>query len=176
MHILVRKRRVQLNRKPWATTAVIDSQSVKWGTIDSIKGIDGFKRVKGIKRHVAVDCHGYPLEVIITTANVHDSKAAYKLIPNILVYHPRVQLIKADKGYCGRLEDILPSCAGTQLECVKSNFGTSEFIPLQGRWVVERAFSWLESYRRMNRNYEKRLDVARHMTICACIALMLKFF
>ncbi len=32
---------------------------------------------------------------------------------------------------------------GMYVDCVKSNFGTSEFIPLEGRWVVERTFSWL---------------------------------
>ncbi|MDE6574967.1 MAG: hypothetical protein K2L84_06525, partial [Muribaculaceae bacterium] len=30
-------------------------------------------------------------------------------------------------------------------------FGTSEFKPISGWWVVERTFSWLESFRRLNR-------------------------
>ncbi len=41
------------------------------------KGIDGNKRIKGIKRHIAVDSDGLPLAVAVTTANVHDSKGAY---------------------------------------------------------------------------------------------------
>ncbi|MCM1111264.1 MAG: transposase, partial [Clostridium sp.] len=46
--------------------------------------------------------------------------------------------------------------------------GTSEFITARGRWVVERTFSWLSSYRRMNRNYEKPLSVSCHMAVLAC--------
>lgn len=62
------------------------------------------------------------------------------------------------------------------LECVKSNLGTSEFIPIDGRWVVERTFAWLENYRRVCRNYEKLLKVARHMAVTACVCIMLKYF
>lgn len=176
MNVLVRRRRIQLHRNPNASVAVIDSQSVKWGTIDSVKGIDGFKKVKGIKRHIAVDSQGYPLSIHVTTANAHDSKAVCPLIVSTLATHSGIKTIKADKGYKGSLELLLPLYMHTALECVKSNFGTSDFIPMKGRWVVERTFSWLESYRRMNRNYEKRLDVVRYMTVCACVAMMLKFF
>ena len=54
------------------------------GLPQAISGIDGGKRVKGIKRHIAVDRNGYPLGMD------------------------------------------------------KSNYGTSGFVPVAGRWVVER--------------------------------------
>lgn len=176
MRILVKRRRAGMGRVCAPSVAVIDSQSVKWGTIDSTKGIDGYKKVKGVKRNIAVDSQGYPLEVYLATANVSDSKSAYPLIANILANNPDVRIIKADKGYRGEIETLLPMCSSARLECVKSNFGTSNFIPAHGRWVVERTFSWLESYRRMTRNYEKKLLVSRHMTIVAFVAMMLRFF
>ena len=37
------------------------------------RGIDGGKKVKGIKINILVDKHGFPLAVHISTANVHDS-------------------------------------------------------------------------------------------------------
>ncbi|MDE6006291.1 MAG: hypothetical protein K2G67_01925 [Muribaculaceae bacterium] len=43
---------------------------------------------------------------------------------------------------------------------MKSNFGTSGFIPVDGRWVVERTISWFTPTRRMLRNYEKYLHRA----------------
>src|SRR3954453_24053051 len=36
------------------------------------RGIDGGKKVKGIKINILVDKHGFPLAVAISTANVHD--------------------------------------------------------------------------------------------------------
>lgn len=50
--------------------------------------------------------------------------------------------------------DVFGDIDGVFLDCVKSNFGTPDFIPLEGRWVVERTFSWMENYRRLTRNYE----------------------
>lgn len=87
-----------------------------------------------------------------------------------------ISVAKADMGYAGPLARVLSESSFVALECVKSNFGTPEFIPIDGRWVVERTFAWLENYRRVCRNYEKLLKVARHMAITACVCLMLKYF
>ena len=167
-------RRSSVDKPPCPQTIVTDSQSVRWGTIYSEKGIDGNKKVKGIKRHVCVDSDGYPLSVHVTTANIHDTKAANKLWSNALKAWPEINRIKADNGYRGKLQEIFKKSHGVDTECVKSNFGTSAFIPIDGRWVVERFFSWLEGYRRMMRNYEVKLTVARNMTVFACVAMLLK--
>ncbi|MDE6810320.1 MAG: transposase [Muribaculaceae bacterium] len=58
---------------------------------------------------------------------------------------------------------------------MKSNFGTSEFKPISGRLVVERSFSWLESFRRLNRNYEQFLHTAKGITKAAWAMFMLRF-
>ena len=62
-----------------STVGIMDSQSVRWGNNRSLNGIDGNKKVKGIKRHVIVDKNGFLIAVMVTVANVHDSKAAYLL-------------------------------------------------------------------------------------------------
>ncbi|MEF2643650.1 MAG: transposase [Paramuribaculum sp.] len=59
---------------------------------------------------------------------------------------------------------------------IRCNFGTAEFRPLSGRWVVERTNSWLENYRRLCRNYERCLSSARAMTYLAAILFMLRYF
>lgn len=48
------KARVSKGQKEKATLAITDSQSVRWGNNRSFKSYDGNKKVKGIKRHIAV--------------------------------------------------------------------------------------------------------------------------
>ena len=87
------------------------------------------------------------------------------------LYYTSVSLVRADKGYCG-VDSGLDGCI---VECVKLNFGTAEFRPLSGRWVVERTNSWLENYRRLCRNYERYLSSALTMTYLAAILFMLRY-
>lgn len=147
MRALVCYRRMQLGRNALPSMGVIDSESVRWGVPDSVKGIDGHKRVKGIKRHIMVDSNGLPMGVAATTANTSDQKGAIGLIAKTVTHCESITLIKADKGYRGALEANLPQMFGIELQCVKSNHGTSGFIPMSGRWVVERCLkchvTWL---------------------------------
>lgn len=157
------------------TVAIIDSETTRSALPHSTKGIDGGKKVKGIKRHVAVDSNGFPPAVVTTTGNIHDSKAAHPLICKTSIACKSIRLIKADMGYSGALSRLLPVTLGISLQCIKSNFGTSDFKPIDGRWVVERTFSWLTSFRRLCRNYEQHLHTARSMAEAACAMFMLRF-
>jgi len=173
---LVMGTRARKGETPEPEVTVIDSRSVRSGLPHSEKGIDGNKRIKGIKEHLAVDNNGYPLTLQVTTANVHDSKAACPLMANLISDWTRISTDKADKGNAGPLTLALSESSSISLECVKSNSGTPEFIPIDGRWVVERTFAWPENYRRVCRNYGKLLKVARHMAVTACVCIMLKYF
>ncbi|WP_236263965.1 IS5 family transposase [Dysgonomonas sp. Marseille-P4677] len=73
----VRFKRKQ-NREP--SLGILDSQSAKWGTNKAPNNIDGNKKVKGIKRHVVVDKNGFLIAIMVTAANIHDSKAAMLLM------------------------------------------------------------------------------------------------
>lgn len=84
--------------------------------------------------------------------------------------------IKADMGYPGLSRHLPLEELGIKLDCVKSNFGTPDFIPIQGRWVVERTFSWLQNYRRLMHNYEQYCHTACAMTIMASVFFMLRYF
>ena len=87
-----------------------------------------------------------------------------------------VAVIKADMGYRGAFRDMPPEEPGTALECVKSDYGSSVFVLIGGRWVVERTFPWLQTYRRLMRNYEGYLCTAGCMTLLAVIFFMLLYF
>lgn len=172
--LLERRKRIKGRRRQNPSVAVIDSQSAKSGLSRSQKGIDGNKRIKGIKRHIAVDSDGLPLAVAVTTANVHDSKGAYPLIANLSAQYRYIKSIKADNGYKGKLTEIAKEILSIEMQCVKSNYGTSEFIPLEGRWVVERTISWLDNFRRLCRHYEQLLSTAASMVRMAFLMILIK--
>ncbi len=174
--LLVVMKRERMGQSPSPSVAVIDSQSVRLGLPHSEAGIDGGKRVKGIKRQLAVERNGFPLGVDVARANVRDSKGASRLIYNILSRFPGIGLIKADMGYRGAFSDMPLEELGVRLDCVKSNYGTSGFQPIDGRWVVERTISWSQTYRRLMRNYERYLSTARAMAMFAFVFFMLRYF
>ena len=58
------------------TAAIIDSQSVKTPDQAGERGYDAGKKVKGRKRHLAVDSLGLIMGLTITTADVQDRAAA----------------------------------------------------------------------------------------------------
>lgn len=169
---LVEMRRRSIGKTPSPTVAIVDSQSVRSAYAQSHKGVDVYKKVKGIKRQLIVDVDGYPLLTEVTTANIPDSKGLGIALNDLRSNYPSIGLLKADMGYRG----IESNDAGVAVECVKSNFGTSEFRPISGRRVVERTHVWLENYRRLCRNYERYIATARSMTYSACILFMLRYF
>ena len=66
-------------KQPSPTVAIIDSQSVKTNELAMTRGFDGYKKVKGRKRHLVTDTTGIPLVVRVTDANVSDSQIAIEL-------------------------------------------------------------------------------------------------
>lgn len=61
------REQVRLKRRQAAqpSLGIMDSQSVRWGNNRSLKGIDGNKKVKGVKRHVVVDKNGFLIAVML---------------------------------------------------------------------------------------------------------------
>ncbi len=117
---------------------------------------------------------GLHFGVIATTANDHDSKAVYPLIVGIAARYLSIKTLKANNGYRGSLTEIAKTALSVDLQCVKSNSGTSEFIPLEGRWVVERTIAWLDRFRRLCRNYERLLPTATARAKMAVMMVVLK--
>ena len=86
---------------------MIDSQSVKTTELADSRGFDGNKRIKGHKRHVAVDISGIPLMVKVTDANASDSKSAYDLLESMFSWFFSIQMIWADRGYRGGISPMV---------------------------------------------------------------------
>lgn len=153
--------------------AIIDSQSSKTTRRGSdVRGIDGGKNVKGRKRHIVVDSMGLLLAVVVHAANTHDSKAAYKVIEELKYRFPRLAKIIADAGYRGELADKVKQSLGWILEVVMRK-DSKKFEVLPKRWIVERTFSWFESYRRLSKDFEYHTNTQEAMIQLAMIKIML---
>ena len=137
------KVRVIAGRKESPSIGIIDSRSVKTSHhIDSDRGLDGNKKIKGRKQHIIVDIQGNLMAIAVHEAKVHDSKGAPKVIENLSFKFPRLAKILADGGYRGNLADWLLDKFGWELEVVlRPDECPSKFKVLPKRWILERFFA-----------------------------------
>ena len=159
------------------TAAIVDSQSVKTPDQAGDRGYDAGKKISGRKRHLAVDCLGLILAIMITPAAVQDRDAARPLIQALVNMYGRLQIIWADGGYLGALvtwvKQLRPF-GKLRLEIVRRCDDVKGFKVLPRRWVVERTFGWLFKSRRLCRDYEVRLDHSAAMIRICMIRIMVR--
>ena len=138
------------------TAVVIDSQTVR--AADTVptasSGYDGGNKIKGRKRHVAVDTGGLLLAVVVTTASLpgprrwvpHHRRAARGVLHDHLVW--------VDAGYAGRF--VRDARKIWELPWRSSSAPTrpraSSCSSAAGS--LERSFAWLAKFRRRVRDYE----------------------
>ena len=158
------------------TAAVIDSQSVKTTESGGPSGYDAGKKVKGRKRHIAVDVEGFPIEIVIQPASTQDRDGAPAVILGLLEKAPHVAKIWADGGYQGpKLASELERLGlGSTLEIVKKPKDVKEFTVLHRRWVVERTFAWISRCRRLAKDYERSLESSLAWTQLAACRFMMR--
>lgn len=159
------------------TAAIIDSQSVKTPDQAGERGYDAGKKIKGRKRHLAVDTLGLVLGIMITSAAIQDRAAAKSLIGALVKVFGRLQIIWADGGYLGALVrwvKALRPYGKLKLEIVRRSDTARGFKVLPKRWIVERTFGWLVKSRRLCRDYEVRLDHSEAMLRICMIRLMVR--
>lgn len=164
--------RVKRNQNLEPSIGIIDSQSVKWGNNCSLNGIDGNKKVKGVKRHIIVDKNGFLIAVMVTIANIHDSKVAYLLMRVLKELCSGVKVILADGEYRGEVFENIKTKFGYCIQVVVSAYKEQGFRPIHKRWIVERTFSWMDNNRRLCRNYELTFDSAEEMVKIAAISII----
>ena len=132
-------------KNPEPSAAAIDSQSVKTTELAETRGFDGHKRIKGHKRHIAVDTLGIPLMVKVTDANASDSQSAYAFLENLFFWFFTIRMLWADGAYQGELSLWLWNRFQCEME-IAINLRGAGFHVLPKRWIVERTFSWFGWY------------------------------
>ena len=166
--------RVRAGRKDLPTAAVIDSQSVK--SADTVgaatSGFDGGKKIKGRKRHLAVDSNGWLLAVLVTAASVQDRDGGHRLVALLRERFSTITLVWADGGYTGRLVTWAQAVLHLSITVVKRTDDVRGFVVVPHRWVVERTFGWLAHYRRLVRDYERRPEHHEAMVLWATTMIM----
>lgn len=137
------------------------------------RGYDAAKRIKGRKRHIAVDTSGFLLGVLVHAANIQDADSAGDLLTRIKGLYCWLKAIFADSIY-NRLP-VLLACflLGLTLIIVRRIAGTSGFVVVPRRWVVERTLGWLGRWRRLSKDYEELPEVSEAMVTLAAIRIML---
>lgn len=156
------------------SAACIDSRSIKTTRSGSeCKGVDGGKKIKGRKQHIVTDTTGLLLAVKVHAANIHDSKAAESVLEKLEWRFDRLTKIYADGGYRGDLETRIENIYGWVIEIVLRTDTQKEFVAMPKRWVVERTFSWFESYRRLAKDYEFLNESSETIIQLSMLKLML---
>jgi putative transposase len=137
--------------------------------------------VKGRKRHVAVDTLGLLLGVIVHAADIQDADRAGDLLKKVKQLYCWLKVVFADSIY-NRVTALL-ACflLGLTLIIVRRMAGTTGFVVIPRRWIVERTLGWLGRWRRLScpkgmrsiKDYEELPEVSEAMVTLAMIRLML---
>ena len=128
-----------------------------------------------------MDGNGVPLGVVLSGANVHDSKmleAVVDAIPKVRSGRAgrprrRPKKVYADKGYDYARCRVSLRERGIIARIARRGIESSERLG-RHRWAVERTQGWINRYRRLKIRYEQRADIYLAFLLIACSLVCLK--
>ena len=130
--------------------------------------------MKGRKRHILVDTNGLLMHVLVHEADLQDHEGGKLLLVPLQGRFPRLKLIWVDSAYKkGDFVEWVKAEFGWEVEAVEHPWSGLRgvlapkeavinweqvrprgFHVLKRRWVVERTFAWLSTWRRLAKDYE----------------------
>ena len=131
------------------------------------------KKIKGRKRRVVVDTMGNLLAVVVHAANIHDTKAGISVAEAAFKIYPTIRGFNGDAGYKGSFELELWDRLKLGID-ITERIDSGKWKVLPKRWIVERTFGWLNSYRRLSKDYEVTKSSAETMVKIAHFNTLLK--
>ena len=171
--------RIEIERHPSPSEAIIDSQSVKSAAMVSQQvGFDAGKKIKGRKRFMTVDTLGLVLRVLVTAANVGERSGGKQVLQRVKQSNQQVSRLTTlwvDGGFDGEafMHWVMDVCRWI-VQVVLRPEQTKGFVLLKKRWVVERTFGWLMGCRRLVRDYELLPETSETFIYLAMIRIMVR--
>lgn len=167
-----------------AHVLLIDSQSVKC-QFGEARGWDGFKKVRGRKRHIIGDTLGLLHAQWISPAQEKDHEGALHMLSVRKEAWQNMQELYADGSYrvkkffqyLGEKFGVTPTYNVTNMTRTDERSRRSGKVIYSNlkpkRWIIERTFAWFNHYRRLTRDYEKTLTSSQSVIQIAMIQIML---
>ena len=112
--------------------------------------------------------------MVVLPADIQDRDGAQDVCHVAAPICPRLAQIWADSAYAGFLVEWMRDQYGWHLEIVSKPPDQVGFAVQPRRWVVERAFAWLTTFRRLSKDYEELPESSEAWVYAASIHLMLK--
>lgn len=135
------------------STVVIDTRTCPSAPSCFARGVDGGKKIRGVKVSIAVEKYGIPLAIDASPANVHDTKGIVPVLRQLAGQGFQGPAI-GDLGYRGKRLAAAGIALGITVRPIARG-RDGVFIPTEIAWVVERSFGWLSRYRRLNTIVER---------------------
>src|SRR5262249_14343524 len=143
-------------------------------TVD-MAGCDAGKKIKGKKRHTAVDTLGVLINFAVSPGDVQDRNMIAPLLAIACKRFSSLEKAMADGGYQGKATaDDVQEQAGIPLEIGKRSAAAEGVYVLPERCIVESTYGWLNRCRRLVKDYENLPRNHAAFIILAMIRLMLR--
>jgi transposase len=112
--------------------------------------------------------------VAVHPASVQDRDGASTVLRQARRCFPFIERIFADGGYQGpKLATLTAATGAWSIEIVKRS-DTHRFVVLPKRWIVERTFAWLSTWRRLAKDFEVLPSSEEAWIYIAMIRIMLR--
>ena len=117
---------------------------------------------------------GLPQGIHVTKADVTDRTGALEMLSRHAPKLSKTVKVLCDGGYKGeKFADAVVALLNAEVEIAKRN-ELHKFEVIPKRWIVELSLGWLDHFRRLWKNCERKLHTVHQMVSLAFISVLLR--
>ena len=117
---------------------------------------------------------GNLLAVVVHAANIHDTKSGILPARDAFGKYPSIQRFCADAGYRKTFEQDVSQELNLGVDIVARTQPGWQVLPK--RWIVERSLAWINTSRRLSKDYEISVPSAQAVCTIAAFRTLLNRF